>query len=62
MLSLIKSHLPDLTEASTWRGIVSIITVCGVAISPEQGTAIIAFGMATSGLIKVFFKDKLASK
>lgn len=39
---------------STWRGIVMILSACGVALSPETSAAIIAAGMAVSGLIGVF--------
>jgi len=45
-------------EASTWRGIVALLTALGVGISPEQGEAIIALGLAAIGAIGVFFADK----
>lgn len=45
-------------EASTWRGIVAILTAAGVAISPEQGDAIVALGLAVIGVIGVFTADK----
>ena len=35
-----------LSEPSTWRGIVWLITAFGVAIDPAQQEGIIAFGMA----------------
>lgn len=46
-----------LSEASTWRGIISIITACGVAIAPDQVEAIVAAGLAIVGAIGVFTKD-----
>jgi len=47
-----------LSEPSTWRGIIAILVACGVGISPEQATAIIAAGMAVMGAIGTFTKDK----
>ena len=45
-------------EASTWRGIVALLTATGIALSPEQGEAIVALGLAVIGAIGVFFADK----
>lgn len=47
-----------LNEPSTWRGLVSILTACGIGISPDQMQAIIVAGLAVSGAIGVFVKDK----
>lgn len=41
-------------QPSTWRGLVMILSACGVVLSPETSAAIIAAGMALSGLIGVF--------
>lgn len=43
-----------LTEQSTWRGIVLLITALGVKLSPDQASAIIAAGLAIVGAINVF--------
>lgn len=45
-----------LGEASTWRGIIFILTAVGVQLDPAQQTAIITAGMALAGLVGVFFK------
>jgi len=45
-------------EASTWRGLVALLTAVGVAISPEQADAIVALGLAVIGAIGVFAADK----
>jgi hypothetical protein len=45
-------------EASTWRGLVALLTAVGVTLSPEQGEAVIALGLAVIGAIGVFFADK----
>lgn len=50
-----------LGEASTWRGIIFILTAVGVQLDPAQQTAIITAGMALAGLVGVFFKRKPAA-
>jgi len=50
--------LPRLKEPSTWRGIVWILTVCGVLLTPEQAEAIMLAGMAIAGLLGVFLADE----
>jgi hypothetical protein len=49
--------LEALKEPSTWRGILSILTAAGVAIDPDQASAIIAIGMALIGAINIFRKE-----
>ena len=46
-----------LKEASTWRGIVAIVTACGVALSTAQIEAIVATGLALMGIVGAFFPD-----
>jgi len=46
-----------LKEASTWRGIVAVVTACGLSVSPELGEAIVGAGLALMGIIGVFFPD-----
>jgi hypothetical protein len=48
-----------LKEASTWRGILALLTSLGIVISPELQEAILAAGLAIIGLIGIVFKDKL---
>lgn len=47
-----------LKEASTWRGIILLLTVCGVKLSPDQAAAIITLGLAIVGAVGVFAPDK----
>jgi hypothetical protein len=47
-----------LGEASTWRGLVGLVTAAGVAISPELATQIIAVGVGLIGLINVVRKER----
>jgi hypothetical protein len=49
--------LARLREPSTWRGLVWLLTVFGVALKPDQVEAIILAGMALAGLLGVFLKD-----
>lgn len=45
-------------EASSWRGLVALLTAVGVTLSPEQAEAIVALGLAVIGAIGVFTADK----
>lgn len=45
-----------LSEASTWRGIVLILTALGVSLSPEQAEAIVTVGLAVAGAAGVATK------
>ena len=45
-------------EASTWRGLVAIVTAAGISLSPELAEAIVALGLAVIGIFGVFTKDK----
>jgi len=50
------------SEASTWRGIIAIITAAGVNISPELQNSIVALGLAVMGLIGVVIPDSTPDK
>lgn len=50
--------LARLKEGSTWRGIILLLTVCGMKLEPDQQEAIIAAGLAIVGLIGVLTKDE----
>lgn len=45
-----------LSEASTWRGIVLLLTALGVSLSPEQAEAIVTVGLAVAGAAGVATK------
>lgn len=53
-----KFIIERLQEASTWRGIVMLLTAAGVTVSPELMPHIIATGTAVAGLLGVVTKDK----
>ena len=44
-------------QASTWRGLVLLLTALGVALSSEQSEAIIAGGLAVTGLVGAVVSD-----
>lgn len=46
--------LARLSENSTWRGIISVLTAFGVAIKPDKMAAIVSTGMALVGIINIF--------
>jgi hypothetical protein len=46
-----------LSENSTWRGIILLVTSIGVTLTPDQSEKIIAAGLALIGLINVFRKS-----
>ena len=47
-----------LKEQSTWKGLVWLLTACGVALTPEQTEAIITAGLSLAGIIDIFTKEK----
>ncbi len=51
--------LPQLREASTWRGLVYLLTAVGISLTPAQMEAIVAAGLAIAGLISVFLPDEV---
>jgi hypothetical protein len=57
-LYMISYLIERLSENSTWRGLVMLLTAVGVQVDPTQANAIIAAGLAIVGLINVFRKQK----
>lgn len=51
--------LARLREASTYRGLVLILTALGVKLSPDEGEAITIVGLALNGLLGVALSDTL---
>ena len=49
--------LARLHEASTWRGLVALLTAVGVVLTPEQTEAVVAAGLAVIGALGVFLPD-----
>jgi hypothetical protein len=54
-----KSYLVSrMSEPSTWRGIIMLLTAAGVQIQPQMIEVIVSCGMALAGLIGVVTADK----
>lgn len=47
-----------LSEVSTWRGLVALLTGAGIVISPELSAQITATGLSIIGLINIIRKEK----
>ena len=57
---MVEYIIARLKEASTWRGLIGLLTAAGISISPELLDKIVAAGMALMGVIGMFFKDKIS--
>lgn len=44
-------------EASTWRGVVMLLTAVGLKITPEMADAIISVGIAVAGAVGMLLPD-----
>lgn len=58
MKKLIDAALERLSENSTWRGILLILTAVGLKLEPELQNAILTVGLSAVGLINVVRKVK----
>ena len=47
-----------LKEESTWRGIITVAALAGLALSPEQADAIVKAGLALISAIWIFTPEK----
>jgi hypothetical protein len=50
--------LDRLTERSTWIGVLTLLGVVGVSVSPEQKELIVSAGLALGAVVLAFTKDK----
>jgi len=48
-----------LKEPSTYRGLVWLLTACGISLAPDVWESITAVGMAIAGLLGVILKEPL---
>jgi hypothetical protein len=55
-----KTILRYLKQPSTWRGIIWLLTLFGISLSPEQWQAISFAGIAVVGAIEVFIDEEKA--
>jgi hypothetical protein len=52
-----KAILKRLSQESTWRGIIALVALGGVAIKPDLAEAIIAAGVSLVSIINIVKKD-----
>jgi hypothetical protein len=53
-----KYILNRLFEPSTWRGLVSLATLFGLKLAPDQSDAILTAGVSVYSAINIFRKEK----
>ena len=51
--------LARLSEPSTWRGIIALLTAAGLTLDPDEAVAIVTAGVAVIGVIGAFLPDDL---
>jgi hypothetical protein len=61
MTKLFRFVVARLSEGSTIRGGIMLLTACGITLKPELQSAIIATGMTLAGLIGVLISDAPAA-
>jgi hypothetical protein len=47
-----------LLEPSTWRGLVSLLTLAGLKIAPQESDAILTAGVSVYSAINILRKEK----
>lgn len=61
MKNLLDWALDRLSEQSTWKGIIGLLTAAGATLKPEQATGIIAAGIALTAMVNVFRNEKAST-
>lgn len=59
MDKIIDTILKYLGQASTYKGLFSVLAAFGIILKPELSEAIIAFALAIIGLINVVMDEKV---
>jgi len=57
-MKILNYLLDRLSENSTWRGGLLVLTSIGVAVSPAHQEAIVSAGLGLVGVINIFRKGK----
>jgi hypothetical protein len=53
-----KYILARLMEPSTWRGLISLATVLGLRLNPDQAEAILTAGVSVYSAINILRKER----
>jgi hypothetical protein len=57
-MKLINIAIERLSENSTWRGVILVVTALGLKLEPELQNQIVAAGLSLVGLINIIRKGK----
>lgn len=52
-----KTLLQKLSQESTWRGIITVVSGFGIVIKPDLAEAIIALALGLVGIINILKND-----
>jgi len=55
---LMKYIAARLLEPSTWRGFISLLTIFGVKLAPDQSEAILTAGVSLYSAVNILRKEK----
>ena len=50
--------LKRVSEPSTWRGLILLLSAVGISFSPEMADHIVNVGLGLAGLVGVFTSDR----
>lgn len=59
---MLSKLLDYLRYPSTWQGLVGLVSVAGVVLTPDQAGAIVTAGVAVVSAISLFFSDSDVKK
>jgi hypothetical protein len=57
-MKILNIAVERLSENSTWRGIILVVTALGLKLEPELQNQIVAAGLSLVGLINIIRKGK----
>lgn len=57
-MKIVNIVIERLSENSTWRGIILVVTALGLRLEPELQNQIVAAGLSLVGLINIVRKGK----
>jgi hypothetical protein len=57
-MKILNIAVERLSENSTWRGIILVVTALGLKLEPELQNQIVAAGLSLVGLINIVRKGK----
>jgi hypothetical protein len=57
-MKIVNIVIERLSENSTWRGVILVVTALGLRLEPELQNQIVAAGLSLVGLINIVRKGK----